>query len=52
MPVVAPYVTHQGIGVEVVPLDKLPVTYRERRQYRSDEEDSRYEIVLRYERVA
>jgi hypothetical protein len=38
--------------VKVVPLEKIPTQYRERREYRSDEEDSRYEIVLRYNRVA
>ena len=34
------------------PLEKIPTQYKERREYRSDEEDSRYEIVLRYNRVA
>jgi hypothetical protein len=52
MPVIAPYTTQQGIKVKVVPLEKIPTQYRERREYRSDEEDSRYEIVLRYNRVA
>ncbi len=52
MPGVAEYVTQQGIKVKVVPLEKIPTQYRERREYRSDAEDSRYEIVLRYNRVA
>ncbi len=46
------HVTQQGIKVKVVPLEKVPSQYRERREYRSDKEDSRYEIALRYNRVA
>ncbi len=46
------YVTQQGIKVKVVPLEKAPTQYRERREYRSETEDSRYEIVLRYNRTA
>ena len=38
--------------VTINPLEKFPTQYKERREYRSDEEDSRYEIVLRYNRVA
>jgi hypothetical protein len=52
LPVAAQYVSQQGIKVKVVPLEKIPTQYRERREYRSDEEDSRYEIVLRYNRIA
>lgn len=52
LPVIAPVVTQQGIKVEVTPLDKVPTQYRERRSYRSDDEDSIYELVLRYNRVA
>jgi hypothetical protein len=52
LPVVAEYISQQGIKVKVVPLEKIPTQYRERREYRSDKEDSRYEIVLRYNRVA
>ena len=52
VPVIAEFVSQQGIRVKVVPLEKSPTQYRERREYRSDEEDSRYEIVLRYNRVA
>jgi hypothetical protein len=52
VPETTQYVSQQGIKVKVVPLDKIPTQYRERREYRSDEEDSRYEIVLRYNRVA
>jgi hypothetical protein len=46
------HITPQGITVKVTPLDKIPQQYRERREYISEEEESRYEIVLRYNRVA
>ena len=52
LPPVADYVTQQGIKVKAVALEKIATQYRERREYVSDEEDSRYEIVLRYNRVA
>jgi hypothetical protein len=52
LPVIAPLVTQQGIKVEVTPLEKVPTQYRERRAYRSDDEDSIYELVLRYNRLA
>jgi hypothetical protein len=52
IPAIAQFVSQQGIKVKVVPLEKIPTQYKERREYRSDEEDSRYEIVLRYNRVA
>jgi hypothetical protein len=52
MPAIAPFTTQQGIKVKVVQLDKIPTQYRERREYRSDDEDSRCEIVLRYNRIA
>lgn len=52
LPEIAQYISQQGIKVKAVPLEKIPTQYRERREYRSDEEDSRYEIVLRYNRVA
>jgi hypothetical protein len=52
IPAIDQYVSQQGIKVKVVPLEKIPTQYKERREYRSDEEDSRYEIVLRYNRVA
>jgi len=38
-------------GERVTPLEKIPQQYRERRDYISDDEESRYEIVLRYNRV-
>lgn len=43
--------TESDIRVKVTPLDKTPTQYRERREYISSEEESRYEIVLRYNRV-
>jgi len=52
MPAPSEHLTPQGIRVKVTPLDKVPGRYRERREYISDDEDSRYEIVLRYTRVA
>lgn len=52
LPAASEHVTPQGIRVRVTPLDKIPGQYRERREYVSDDEDSRYEIVLRYNRVA
>jgi hypothetical protein len=52
LPAASEHVTPQGIRVRVTPLDKIPGQYRERREYISDDEDSRYEIVLRYNRVA
>jgi hypothetical protein len=38
--------------VKVTPLEKIPNRYREKREYVRDDEGSRYEIVLRYNRVA
>jgi hypothetical protein len=52
MPDVAEYETEDGIKVKVVPIEKTPTQYWERREYVSDKEDSKYEIVLRYNRVA
>lgn len=52
LPAASEYVTPQGIKVKVTPLDKIPGQYRERRAYISDDEDSQYEIVFRYTRLA
>lgn len=52
LPAPSEYVTPQGIKVRVTPLDKVPGQYRERREYISDDEDSRYQIVFRYTRLA
>ncbi len=43
--------TPSGIRVKVTPLEKVPHQYRERREYVSEDEGSRYEIVLRYTRL-
>lgn len=43
--------TNSGIDVKVVPVSK-GAQYRERREYRSDDEDSEYHITLRYNRLA
>lgn len=52
MPDPGEYPTEEDIKVKVTPLEKIPAQYRERREYISDAEESRYEIVLRYNRVA
>ena len=52
MPPVVEYKTQDGIKVKVVPLEKIPTQYKERREYRSGPEESHYQIVLRYNRVA
>jgi hypothetical protein len=47
--------TEDGIVVNVnktIPPLKLPLEYHETREYVSDDEDSRYEITYRYNRVA
>ena len=40
--------TPDGIDIRVVPIEKLPNQYRERREYKSDDEDSEYHLTLRY----
>jgi hypothetical protein len=40
------------IDVKVVPVSKAAVQYRERREYKSDDEDSEYHIALRYNRLS
>ncbi len=52
LPLPSEHVSPQGIKVKVTPLEKVPQQYRERREYISDDEDSRYQIVLRYNRLA
>jgi hypothetical protein len=52
MPAPVEYKTQDGITVKITPLEKIPTQYKERREYISDPEESRYEIVLRYNRVA
>jgi hypothetical protein len=52
LPATSTHTSQQGIKVTVTPLEKIPNQFRERRSYRSDDEDSIYEIVFRYNRVA
>ena len=52
LPAPRQYTTAGGIKVKVTPLEKVAQQYRERREYVSDDEESRYEIVLRYNRLA
>jgi hypothetical protein len=52
MPPASVFRTEGDIDVKVTPLDKLPNQYRELRRYDSDDEDSRYEITYRFNRVA
>jgi hypothetical protein len=51
MPVPSEHITPQGIKVKMTPPEKIPQQYREMREYISDDEDSRYQIVLRYNRL-
>jgi hypothetical protein len=51
LPAPSEHITGGGIKVKVTPLDKIEHQYRERREYISDDEDSRYEIVFRYNRL-
>jgi hypothetical protein len=49
------YTTEDGITVNVnktIPPQKLPTQYTETREYVSDDQDSRYEITYRFNRVA
>ena len=52
LPPARSFTTEHGIVVNVSPLEKIPLQYRERREYVSDEEESRYEIVYRVNRAA
>ena len=51
-PTTTPFRTEGGIDVKVAPVEKIPLQYRERREYASSEEDSRYAIVYRFNRTA
>jgi hypothetical protein len=52
LPSSSAHTSQQGIKVTVTPLEKSPNQYRERRDYRSDDEDSIYQITFRYNRIA
>lgn len=51
LPAASTALSIENITININPLGKLPNQYRERREYVSSAEDSRYEIVLRYNRV-
>jgi len=51
LPEVAEFTSVGEVDVKIVPVSK-GVQYRERREYRSDDEDSEYHISLRYNRLA
>ena len=51
LPLPTEYRTTEDIKVKVTPLEKTTQQYRERREYFSDEGDSHYEIILRYNRL-
>jgi hypothetical protein len=52
MPLPSTLPSIEDITINISPLEKIPSQYRERREYVSSREDSRYEIVLRYNRVS
>ena len=52
LPLPSEHTTPGGIKVKVTPLEKIPQQYRERREYISDDEDSRYQITFRFNRLA
>jgi hypothetical protein len=50
-PLPVTYTTSGGIEVSRSPLDKVPTQYRETRAYVSGDEESRYELTLRFNRM-
>ncbi len=51
LPAAHSFNTERGIVVNVSPLEKIQLQYRERREYVSDDQGSRYEITYRINRV-
>jgi hypothetical protein len=51
-PVFAEFESPQGLKVSINPLEKGALTWREFREYHSEEEESRYDLFLRYNRIA
>jgi hypothetical protein len=51
LPLPTEYRTTEDIKVKVTPLEKTTQQYRELREYFSDDGDSHYEIILRYNRL-
>jgi hypothetical protein len=45
------YTSAQGIEVQREALEKLPTQYREQRSYHSGDEESNYQITLRFNRA-
>ena len=55
IPPATTFTSNAGIKVNVnktIPPEKIPFQYRETREYVSDEEESRYELTYRYNRIA
>lgn len=52
LPPVVSFKSDGGIQVDSTPLDKLPLQYREMREYDSSDEDSSYQITYRFNRTA
>ena len=52
MPGPTTFTTEGDIDVTVTPEQKVPTQYRERRRYKSSDEDSTYEVVYRFNRTA
>lgn len=55
IPPATTFTSNAGIKVNVnktIPPEKIPLQYRETREYVSDEEESRYELTYRYNRIA
>jgi len=51
-PVFGEFESPQGLKASLNPLEKGALTYREFREYHSEEEESRYDLFLRYNRIA
>jgi hypothetical protein len=51
LPDATSFTTEGDIDVKVKPQEKIPTQYRELREYVSDDEDSRYEILFRFNRT-
>jgi hypothetical protein len=51
-PVFTEFESPQGLKASSNPVEKGALTYREFREYHSEEEESRYDLFLRYNRIA
>jgi hypothetical protein len=52
LPPVVSFKTEGGIQVDSTPKEKIPLQYREMREYDSSDEESSYQITFRFNRVA